>query len=201
MGGTCRDSRSSGVKVRPGVAEDIVGIFKLYKRVAAIPGGLARLEGEIDQAYVSSFVTRSLARGIVQVAEDADGRVVGEIHAYSPKLYCFSHVLSELTMAVDPDAQGRGIGRLLFQSMLDRVVDERRDVTRVELIARESNTKALRFYRSLGFTREGRLVGRIRNIDGTLECDIPMAWQRPAVKDRVRKSTRVGDSFRRAGYP
>jgi ribosomal protein S18 acetylase RimI-like enzyme len=158
---------------------DTGGILRLYRRVASFPGGLARLEDEIDEPYVRSFVTRSLDNGIAQVVEAADGRVIGEIHAYSPGLYCFAHVLTDLTIAVDPGSQGSGIGRLLFQSLLNRVVDERPDIERVELIARESNEKALLFYESLGFRREGHLSGRIRNVDGSIECDIPMGWQRP----------------------
>jgi ribosomal protein S18 acetylase RimI-like enzyme len=48
----------------------------------------------------------------------------------------------------------------------------------VELIARESNAKAIAFYQSLGFVIEGRFERRIRNPDGSLEADIPMAWLR-----------------------
>lgn len=166
--------------IRPATFADTGGILRLYRRVAAFPGGLARLQGEIDEPYVRDFVTKSLHNGIAQVAEESGGRIVGEIHACSPGLYCFSHVLSDLTIAVDPDLQGNGVGRLLFRSLLDRVINERPDIARVELIARESNRKALRFYGSLGFRREGRLAGRIRNIDGSFECDVPMGWRRPA---------------------
>lgn len=51
-------------------------------------------------------------------------------------------------------------------------------IDRVELIARESNTKAIAFYHSLGFEIEGAMRGRIQNIDGSVENDIPMAWIR-----------------------
>lgn len=173
-------SRNGTLSVRAAVVDDVPGILALYRRVAAVPGGLARLEHEVSEAYVADFVGKSLANGIVQVAESPShpARIVGEIHAYSPGLYCFSHLLSDLTIAVDPEAQGGGVGRRLFESLLDRVVDERPEIVRVELIARASNCKALRFYESLGFVREGRLVGRIRNVDGSFESDIPMFWAR-----------------------
>jgi putative acetyltransferase len=48
----------------------------------------------------------------------------------------------------------------------------------VELIARESNARAIGLYESLGFRREGRLEGRVRRPDGVVEADIPMAWVR-----------------------
>lgn len=47
----------------------------------------------------------------------------------------FNHVLSDLTIAVDPEYQGRGLGNRLFQTLLDHVTEERKDILRVELIA------------------------------------------------------------------
>ena len=44
----------------------------------------------------------------------------------------------------------------------------------MELIARESNQKALKFYGSLGFEIEGKLRKRIKNSKGELEADIMM---------------------------
>jgi len=85
-------------------------------------------------------------------------------------------VFSDLSISVDPEAQGGGVGRRLFQCLLHRVVAEQPAISRVELVARESNRKALRFYESLGFAAEGRLVGRIKNLDGTFESDISMSW-------------------------
>jgi putative acetyltransferase len=49
----------------------------------------------------------------------------------------------------------------------------------VELIARESNLKAIELYQSLGFLIEGRLEMRIKTTDNHYEADIPMGWQNP----------------------
>ena len=164
------------MNIRPSQFEDQVSIWLLYQSVAAVPGGIARLAGEADRSYVARFMRSAADRGLELVAEDEDGRIIGEIHAYSPELYCFSHVLSELTIVVDPAQQGRGVGRKLFERFLAIVSEEFPHISRVELIARESNQAAIRFYESLGFVQEGRLAGRILNVDGSTECDIPMAW-------------------------
>jgi ribosomal protein S18 acetylase RimI-like enzyme len=66
----------------------------------------------------------------------------------------------------------------LFTRFLTTVTEKYPYITRVELIARESNKAAIRFYESLGFSVEGKMKSRIRNVDGTLEADIPMAWIR-----------------------
>ena len=168
---------SGTVSVRAVRKEDSAAIHALYRHVARVPGGLARLEDEVTTAYVDAFLARTLERGIgfVAVAEES---VVGEIHAYSPGIFCFSHVLGDLTIAVDPSGQGQGIGRSLFERFMVEVIDGCPEIGRVELIARESNRRAIRFYESMGFVREGVFRQRIRNLDGSIEADVPMAWVR-----------------------
>ncbi len=164
--------------IRIASAEDSAGMLALYKCVATIPGGIARLAEEVDETYVASFLSNAVARGLALVALDDDGNIVGEIHAYRPEPFCFGHVMSDLTIVVDPTIQGHGIGRQLFECFIAAVIKDYCDISRIELIARESNWRAIRFYESLGFCREGRLTGRIKNVDGSLESDIPMGWLR-----------------------
>lgn len=163
--------------IRDTQLDDIDGIFALYLSVARIPGGLARLESELSKEYVSGFVSSSVSRGLSLVIVK-EGKIVGEVHAYTPGLFCFDHVLSDLTIAIHPDAQGMGAGRQLFEAFMKSVETSHPTILRVELIARESNQKAIRFYESLGFSIEGSFSHRIRNLDGSLESDIPMAWLR-----------------------
>jgi putative acetyltransferase len=151
---------------------------QLYRAVARTPGGLARLEHEIDPGYVQGFLDKALSSGESFVAVTTDGALVGEIHAALPGPFCFSHVLSDLTIAVHPDAQGLGVGRRLFETLMATVRRNRPEILRVELVARQSNERAIAFYESLGFEREGTMRRRIRNLDGTFEPDIPMAWLR-----------------------
>ena len=157
---------------------DLPAVVTLYRNVAAVPGGLARLAEEVDETWVSDFLTRSHANGLSLVTQAESGEIVGEIHAYSPGLYCFSHVPTDLTIAVAPEAQGQGVGRQLFETFVRYVVEMRPDIQRVELISRESNRKAILFYESLGFRQEGELVSRIRDNDGSIEYDNTMAWTR-----------------------
>ena len=168
----------SPLKARRTTLDDLSAILTLYRSVAAIPGGLARLAEEVDEAWVGDLLTRSRSNGLSLVAETESDGIVGEIHAYATGLFCFSHVLTELTIAIAPDRQGQGVGRLLFQTFMSDVVEDRPHILRIELISRESNRKAIQFYESLGFRIEGELVGRILNVDGSLESDIPMAWTR-----------------------
>lgn len=164
--------------IRTATVYDLNGIKSLYLRVAENEGGIARLESEITDDYISGFLRKSLTKGIILVAE-SDNQIVGEIHAYSPGIQVFDHVFSELTIVVDPDFQGTGIGKKLFTTLLKKVENEFPDIARVELIARESNTKAIRFYESIGFKIEGRFEMRIKSSNGKFEADIPMGWLNP----------------------
>ena len=158
---------------------DIEDILSLYRRVARVSGGVIRLEREMTRDHVEDFVERSLRDGLALVKVDEEDRIVAEIHAYRSDLESLSHALGELTIAVSPDRQGKGFGREIFTEFLKKVEVDMPDILRVELIARESNRRAIEFYRTLGFKIEGEMKKRIRNADGSLESDIPMAWIRP----------------------
>ena len=164
------------MQIKKATKNDFAKIFNLYYRVSNKPGGLARLVDEINNNYVLNFMNKSHDAGIELVAYSEVNEIVGEIHAYRPDIYCFSHVLSELTIVVDPKFQGHGIGRLLLEKFIEIVIKELPKTQRIELIARESNTKAIAFYESIGFKQEGKMQNRIKNVDGSYESDIPMAW-------------------------
>jgi len=165
--------------IHAGRLEDHGAIAALYRAVAAVEGGLARTTAEITDEYVRHFLKKSIESGITLVARQTEvPEVVGEIHAYALGPRVFAHVLGELTIAVHPDAQGQGVGKALFKELLRQISEHRPDILRVELIARESNQKAIQFYQKLGFQIEGRFADRIRSVDGGYESDIPMAWLR-----------------------
>lgn len=167
------------MQIRAATLSDIPAILALHRLVSATSGGLARFPDEITEEYVTGFVTHSLADGIIVVAEspEIDG-LAGELHSYRNPLRLFRHVYTNLTIAVHPDAQGRGVGRALFTHLLDIVRHERPDVLRVELMSAERNVRAHRLYESVGFIREGRFDRAIAGPDGVPEGDIPMAWFR-----------------------
>lgn len=157
--------------------EDCPEITELYLSVAAIEGGLARTADEISEKYVGNFVSNAIKNGIIIVARKND-QIIGEIHAYALGPKVFAHVLGELTIAVHPDFQGFGVGKAIFLELMHQVKENRPDILRVELIARESNEKALQFYQKIGFEIEGRMTNRIKSVGGGFEADIPMAWHR-----------------------
>lgn len=169
---------------RRATVKDHKAIYTLYKTVAKTIGGIAREEDEITEAYINNNLQKSLYSGICLVIENPNNpnALIAEIHCYKPEPKAFNHILSELTIVVHPEFQGKGLGKLLFNYLLNEIKESRKDILRVELIARESNQKAIDLYTNLGFKIEGRLEQRINNKNKGFEADIPMAWINPNFK-------------------
>jgi len=175
---SAEDKLRVGYRVGLGGVDDGPAIYRLYRQVAEQPGGLARSQAEVTKDYVHAFIEAATRTGIQQVARAEGGEVVGEIHAYPLGLAVFAHVLGNLTLAVSPRHQRRGVAALLLDTFVRRVRHCHPHIERVELIARESNAHAIRLYQRFGFEVEGYLKGRIRGVDGIFEADVPMAWHR-----------------------
>ncbi len=163
--------------IRRAASIDREHILALYRAVAAVPDGIARSPDEVTDAYVDGFMQRAAHDGIELVYEEG-GAILGEMHASRVGIASLAHLLTDLTIAVSPAAQGRGIGRALFQEMLREVTHNMPHITRIELFARDSNVRARKLYASLGFVEEGRLRARVNNARGQAETDTIMGWLR-----------------------
>lgn len=159
------------VSFRPLRLTDASALLALMRRAE---GGLGRLPDEMDLAWMEEALTGALVGGLAIGAWDG-AQLVGMIKASRMPSVQFQHVLWDLTVAVDPEAQGRGIGFGLFAKLLANAATLTPKVERVELVVREGLTHAIRLYERLGFRREGRFERRFRLPNGAYEADLPMA--------------------------
>ncbi|MEO8771194.1 MAG: GNAT family N-acetyltransferase [Ferruginibacter sp.] len=160
---------------------DFYKIYSLYKKVASEKIGIARSSEEITENYIHAFMKNASGTGIELVVENPSNanRIIAEIHCYKLTPKVFSHLLSELTIVVDQDFHGKGLGKMIFKNLLDTITETRPDILRVELVAQESNGKAIALYKKVGFNIEGRFEKRIRTSGNNFEADLPMAWINP----------------------
>ncbi len=144
----------SDIKIRKGQAGDVEAVSHLLKetwratyRNIYSAEQIRDLTGrwhnpEIIQRQLGDDGSRFL------VAELDDGVIAGHLLA---RLRADNTIL--LTrLYVRPDAQGRGIGKMLYQHMLSVFPDAKS----IELEVEPQNTKALGFYHALGFVNTGR---------------------------------------------
>ena len=161
--------------IRPATKKDIPQILSLFQKVASNPGYLARLENEIDLNYVEHNVCTALDTGCCLIAvDDIEDKPIAVIHGSCPGISCFQHVIGNITIAVLPEHQSNGIGKQLFCEFITQIKTQRNNISRIELYTRESNTKGINLYKSLGFQIEGKLRNRVNNLDGTKEDDLIM---------------------------
>ena len=156
----------------------------LVKEVRIEPGTADRLDAVMtvmDGAFGDMFGeawTRSQLSGILPMAGVflilAVDRTCDALVGFS----LFRTVADEselLLIAVPPDEQRRGIGKLLLDDFLDRARDER--VRRVHLEVREGNP-AIGMYRAAGFSPVGRRRNYYHSTSGkrydaiTLACEL-----------------------------
>ena len=166
---------SEALVLRPLTPADAPAVLALYRATAGSPAsGLARSPDEMDLAWVQGFLAKAAASGAT-LGVWAGGVLAGEIHASRMGPRQFDHNLMDLTVAVHPDWQGRGVGGRLFEGLFAAAAGMTPAIERIELAVREGNPGALRLYERMGFVIEGHHPGRVRLSDGTVETDITMA--------------------------
>lgn len=136
-------------------------------------GGLGRLPDEMDLPWMEEALAGALAGGVA-IGAWRGSRLIGMIKASRMPSVQFQHVLWDLTVAVEPESQGRGVGQGLFAELLASAASSIPKVERIELVVREGLTHAIRLYERLGFRQEGRFERRFRLSNGTYEADLPM---------------------------
>ncbi|MBU1376517.1 MAG: GNAT family N-acetyltransferase [Alphaproteobacteria bacterium] len=165
----------SDLQLRPTNPVDAPAVLTLYRATAAAPdSGLARASDEMELSWVQGFLARATASG-ASLGVWAGDALAGEIHASRMGARQFDHNLMDLTVAVHPDWQGRGIGARLFEGLFVAAAAMSPKIERIELAVREGNAGAIRLYQRLGFVVEGHHPGRVRLPDGWIEMDLTMA--------------------------
>lgn len=159
------------VSLRPLSLADAPAVLAVMRRAE---GGLGRLPHEMDLPWMEEALSGALQGGLALGAWEGSN-LVGVIKASRMPSVQFQHVLWDLTVAVAPEAQGRGVARTLFEALLATAATLTPKVERVELVVREGLTHAIRLYERVGFRLEGRFERRFRLADGTYEADLPMA--------------------------
>ncbi len=153
--------------------EDAAQLAQAERTWAATPGLLASRPHELqDDTFLRTIVALAdAADGHYLVAEEG-GAIVGHGLLVPMGLASIRHIV-RLTLVVHPGHEGRGIGNLLLQALLDwaRAAPS---VIKVELNVRASNARAIRLYEKHQFKLEGRHLHRIRLEDNSFLDDLEM---------------------------
>ncbi len=166
------------IYIQPAGLEHAAPLLHLYRETTLNSNGLIRKPEEITEPFITEILTRSSQNGLALLAMDQN-QVVGEIHAYTPNLFAFQHLLTDLTIVIHPTYQGKGVGRRLFSHFLKVVQEDFPHILRVELYVKESQGRSVGFYESLGFRNGGRQDRKIFISERIQETPLHMVWMNP----------------------
>jgi [ribosomal protein S18]-alanine N-acetyltransferase len=135
----------------------------------------ARLADIHHASFVRPWDVVEFERLLADRAVIADGLFLGRDTA--PAGYVLSRIVVDeaeiLTVAIAPEARGKGHGRLLLSRHLDAL--SRAGAKTVHLEVEESNHPALAVYRALGFQEAGRREGYYARPDGSRRAALTMS--------------------------
>lgn len=128
-----------------------------YARMMSIPGvyaNLMQLPLPSEDMW-RARITEAAAPGRhdLSVVAELGGRVVGSAGLHPQPLLRRRHV-AMLGISVEPDAQRRGVGRALMQTLCD-YADGWAQILRIELTVFVDNAPAIALYEIFGFRHEG----------------------------------------------
>jgi GNAT superfamily N-acetyltransferase len=113
--------RSTPAIIRKATLNDIWSLYKLYKIVAQVNrGNLTQEKDEITVKYISKVLNKGLERGLVLVF-DQKNQIIGYLKAFTSPFRCLAHVLTNATMMVHPEWQGKGYGSQLIDAYLSEI--------------------------------------------------------------------------------
>lgn len=162
--------------IRNATPQDKAELGALYREVARLSQGIARMEHEITSGYIDGMFEQATQQGLMLVAVDTVTQaIVAEMHASTYGIAIFRHILTNLTIVVKPDCQGRGVGKQLFSAFLAEVDTNWPQIERIELESRSSNRASIGLYERLGFVLEGTMKNKTRNADGRYEDSLLFA--------------------------
>jgi ribosomal protein S18 acetylase RimI-like enzyme len=153
---TGHHSRVSDIIVRPATPDDYAAIGRLSVAAYEADG---QLGAGTDYAGTLSDVATRAASGEVLVATGPSGDVLGAVLFVLPgSRYAELSKPGEAEfrmLAVDPAAQGRGVGQALVEACIARA--RGLDSTAIVICVRDFSAPAQRLYARLGFVRQPEL--------------------------------------------
>jgi L-amino acid N-acyltransferase YncA len=148
----------SAVSTRPATPADIPAITRIYAH--AVKHGTASFELEPpDEAEMARRMQSLLDGGYPYIVAEIDNALAGYAYAgpYRPRpAYRFS---VEDSIYIDPNAQRRGVGRVLLQCLIEEC--ERRGFRQmIAVIGDSAQMPSIELHRALGF----RMIGAVENV-------------------------------------
>ncbi len=148
----------AAVIIREATAEDWTAIFPFFSDIVEDGETYTYPEGLTSQQAAALWMERTPSRTVVAVL---DGRIVGSAKMGPNRPGRGAHV-GTASFMVDPSARGAGVGRALGRYVIDWHRSEGYAAIQFNAVV-ETNTAAVRLWRSLGFEIIGTVPAAFRS--------------------------------------
>ena len=145
--------------IRPAGADDAAALVGLRDAVAAEGVWVAAEPGERSVLEESLALAGLLSQGGLGLVVEVDGRVVGQLAVHRRQGRYEGH-RGDLSITVEHDHRGQGLGRALVETAVDWARAVR--LAKLTLGVFPENARAIALYRSVGFVEEGTLRRHLR---------------------------------------
>jgi RimJ/RimL family protein N-acetyltransferase len=145
--------------IRPASADDAAALVALRDAVAAEGVWVAAEPGERTVLEESLALAGLISHGGLGLVAEVEGRVAGQLAVHRRQGRYEGH-RGDLSITVEHDLRGQGLGRALVETAVDWARAVR--LGKLTLGVFPENTRAIALYRSVGFVEEGTLRRHLR---------------------------------------
>jgi len=160
---------AADILIRPAIDDDLGDISAIYNHEVETSIVTFDLEPP-DLAYWHDRLQGDHPGDHLLVAVDGDGDVVGYAYSWSYRPRPAYDLTRETSVYLDPSVRGRGIGRKLYNALLDTIAESGVH-TAVALVALP-NPGSVRLHEACGFDH----VGTMREVGNKFDKWIDVAW-------------------------
>lgn len=156
------------ITIRKARPQDAPLLAETEKIIAEEPGFLCSNPEELDPKIFRQTIEQlgTGEQGVYFVAEEQE-KIAGHGYLLKLPLKNLSHV-AQLTIALHPDWQGKGVGMLLMEALITWAEHDP-TLEKIELNVRATNIRALKLYKKWGFRLEGFLTRHLKTKSGYID--------------------------------
>jgi len=154
---------SGNIIIRPGIAGDVAALTEIYNYFVVNTHFTFDVEPWSAEVRLGDWFSQFDEHGryrLMVALDECEGEIMGYASSGRFKKKRAYETSVEATVYLKPGVQGRGIGRLLYESLFAELKSE--DVHRAYAGVAQPNEVSLRFHQRMGFHEVGtyREVGR-----------------------------------------
>lgn len=168
--------------IRKGNLNDARGIYEVYKSSSKVyKHSLTQNFDEVKLNYIKEDVIKpALDLGLLLVAENEKGKIIGSFKSYTSPYKTLSHVMSNTTFVTTPNYEGRRAFVMLINKFFETIKNEYKHIKYVDGVPHSSNKTAINEYIKVGYEVKGEIRGKILDIEAKkFEDEIVIIWTNP----------------------